>query len=96
MADKGQQLDARQALTALAEGQMQCAVTGDAFQLLLQLPDESALQAVMRNVVVFARMKPHQKAQVMNLLNARGLYQLQQGMLRHIQVRQRCTDQTTG
>ena len=84
--DDNVEWDARQALTALAEGHMQCAVTGEAFQLLLQLPDVSALDAVMRNVVVFARMKPHQKGQVMNLLNARGLYQMQGDKPRHIQV----------
>ena len=84
--DDNVEWDARQALTALAEGHMQCAVTGEAFQQLLQLPDVSALDAVMRNVVVFARMKPHQKGQVMNLLNARGLYQMRGDKPRHIQV----------
>ena len=78
--------EAMQALTALAEGRVQCAVTGQAFELLLQLPDQSALDAVMRNVVVFARMKPHQKGQVMNLLNARGLHQMHEGKSKHIQV----------
>jgi len=36
-------------------------VTGEAFELLLQLPDHSVLEAVMQNVVLFARMMPHQK-----------------------------------
>ena len=84
--DNDEEWDALQALTALSEGRVQCAVTGEAFQLLLQLPDVSALGAVMRNVVVFARMKPLQKGQVMDLLNARGLHQMHAGKLRHIQV----------
>ena len=84
--DDDKEWDAMQALTAVAEGRLQCAVTGEAFQLLLQLPNESALGTVMRNVVVFARMKPHQKGQVMNLLNARGLHHMYAGEPRHIQV----------
>lgn len=74
------------ALSALAEGQLQCAVTGDALKLMLQLPDTSLLEAVMRNAVVFARMKPHQKGQVMHLLGTVGLHQLFDGRHRHIQV----------
>ena len=81
-----EQWDFRRALTLLAEGGMQCAVTGDALQLLLQLPDESALMAVLHTAVVYARMKPHQKGQIMDLLGMRGLYQLQGTSLRHIQV----------
>ena len=77
--DNGNEVNGMQALSALAEGHMQWAVTGDALQLLLQLPDVSVLNAVMRNVVVFARMKPFQKGQVMNLLNARGLHQMHGG-----------------
>ena len=84
--DDDTEWDAMQALTALAEGRVQCAVTGEAFQVLLQLPDVSALGAVMRNVVVFARMKPLQKGQVIDLLNARGLHQMHEGKPRHIQV----------
>ena len=91
MGDNDEEWNAMQALTALAEGHVQCAVTGEAFQLLLQLPDVSALGAVMRNVVVFARMKPHQKGQVMDLLNARGLHQVHAGKPRHIQVYSNCT-----
>lgn len=91
MGDNDEEWNAMQALTALAEGHVQCAVTGEAFQLLLQLPDVSALGTVMRNVVVFARMKPHQKGQVMDLLNARGLHQVHAGKPRHIQVYSTCT-----
>ena len=74
-------------LKALSEGQLQCAVTGDAFDHMLQLGDLSLLESVMRSAVVFARMKPHQKGQVMDLLGARGMHQLYQGQPRHIKVR---------
>lgn len=86
VADGAEVWEEGRAVTALAEGQVQCAVTGDAFRLLLQLPDQVVLDAVMRNVVVFARMKPHQKGQIMSLLNARGLHQMCHGKQRHIQV----------
>ena len=78
--------DSRSALAALTEGQARCAVTGDAFDYLLQCEDLSALEAVMRNAVVFARMKPQQKGQVMDLLTIRGLYQMHKGQVRHIQA----------
>ncbi len=74
------------ALTALAEGQLQCTVTGDAFDHVLQLGDTSLLESLMRNAVVFARMKPHQKGQVVDLLSATGIHQLFDGQPRHIQV----------
>ena len=76
-----------QALSALAEGRMQCAVTGDAFQYMLQQPELSTLEAVMRNVIVFSRMQPHQKGQVVDLLSIRGIHQLFHGQPRHIAVR---------
>ena len=65
-----------EALTALTSGQTQCAVTGDAFQQMLQASDLSVLECVMRNSVVFARMKPHQKGQVMDLWQVTLLYAL--------------------
>ncbi|DBB02797.1 TPA: hypothetical protein ACH3X1_013629 [Trebouxia sp. C0004] len=77
--------EAEWALTALAEGQLQCTVTGDAFDHVLQLGDTSLLESVMRNAVVFARMKPHQKGQVVDLLSATGIHQLFDGQPRHIQ-----------
>ena len=40
----------------------------------------------MRNVVVFARMKSHQKGQVMDLLGERGLHQIFKGQPRHVPV----------
>ena len=75
-----------EALKALSEGQMQCALTGDSFDYLLQHCDLSLLEVVMRSAVVFARMKPHQKGQVMDLLGSRGLYQFVDGQQRHVQV----------
>ena len=36
---------------------MQCAVTGNAFEYLLHLPDLSLLDSVLRNAVVFSRMQ---------------------------------------
>ncbi len=79
-------MDPCEALTAMAEGSTQCAVTGDAFEHLLQLHDVSVLEAVMRNAVVFSRMQPHQKGQVMDLLGTRGIHQPYDGQPRHIQV----------
>ena len=75
-----------EALTALAEGQAQCAVTGAAFQCLLEQPDLAPLETVMRSVIVFARMQPHQKGQAVKLLTGQGLHQLHKGVPRHIQV----------
>ena len=65
---------------------MQCAVTGEAFEMLLQLKEASLLETVMRNAVIFSRMQPHQKGQVMDLLGGRGIHQPNQGNPRHIQV----------
>ena len=79
-------LSASQALAALAAGQMQCAVTGDALLSLLQQRDLSSLETVMRNAVVFSRMQPHQKGQVVDLLSTRGMHQLFDGQPRFIQV----------
>jgi len=85
-AQRNLECEAGWALTALAEGHMQCTVTGDAFDHVLQLGDTSLLESVMRNAVVFARMKPHQKGQVVDLLSATGIHQLFDGQSRHIQV----------
>ncbi len=83
----GHCLDASEVVNALAEGQMQCAVTGDALEALLQKHDLSLLETVLRNAVVFSRMKPHQKAQVVDLLGVNGINQLMDGRLRYIPVR---------
>ncbi|DBB06818.1 TPA: hypothetical protein ACH3X3_009479 [Trebouxia sp. C0006] len=82
--DVRQDGEALRALTSIAEGQAQCAVTGAAFEHLLQQEDLSVLEAVLQNAVVFARMRPHQKAQVLSLLGAGGLHQVFQGRHRHI------------
>ena len=79
-------LEASEALHALAEGRLQCAVSGEALEHLLQHHDLSGLETVMRNVVVFSRMKPHQKGQVMDLLGMRGIHQMIQGHTRYIPV----------
>ena len=80
------QLDAADGLRALAEG-MQCAVTGDAFELMLQHHDLSVLETVMQSAVVFSRMQPHQKGQVMDFLGMRGIHQLFNSQPRYIAVR---------
>ena len=82
----GQDHDPGLVLKALSEGHLQCAVTGDAFNHMLQLEDLSLLESVMRSAVVFARMKPQQKGQVMDLLGVTGIRQLRQERPRHIQV----------
>ena len=69
------------------QGEAQCCVTGPAFEQLLQLGDLPLLETVMRNVVVFSRMKPHQKGQVMDLLSTRGLHQLIDGQQHQFPVR---------
>ena len=84
--DIRQDNEATRALTSIAEGQAQCAITGAAFEHLLQQEDLGILQAVLQNAVVFARMQPHQKAQVMSLLGAAGLHQVFRGRHRHIPV----------
>ena len=76
------------ALTALSEGGLQCALTGNAFQLLLQHQDLSFLDTILRNAAVFARMQPHQKGQVVDLLSFRGLHQNFNGQPRHVRVSQ--------
>lgn len=84
--ENNQQLDQSQALTSLAEGRAQCAVTGAAFELLLQQQDLSTLEVVMRSVSVFARMQPHQKGQVMDLVTRRGIHQMASSGSRYIPV----------
>ena len=78
--------DSLVALSAMAEGQMQCAVTGPALERLLQLSDLSVLETVMCSVVVFSRMQPHQKGQVMDLLGMMGIHQIFNGQSRFIPV----------
>ena len=61
-------------------------MTGPAFEYLLQQEDLSVVETVMRNVIVFSRMRPHQKGQVMDLLGTRGLHQIYKGQQRTIPV----------
>ncbi len=64
---------AHEALQSMAQGQAQCCVTGQAFDHMLQCQDPAAvLDTVMQNAAVFARMRSHQKGQVMELLSSRG------------------------
>ena len=84
-----------EAITAMVSGEVQCAVTGSAFDHILHISDVSVLETVMRSVLVFARMKPHQKGEVMDLLSVRGLHQMHQGQPRHLQVSLlRCVQQS--
>ena len=77
-----------EAISSMTEGSMQCAVTGDALEYMLRMHDVSLLEAVMRNALVFSRMQPHQKGQVMDLLGTRGIHQQFEGQPRYIQVGQ--------
>ena len=70
------------------QGEAQCCVTGAAFEHMLQLGDQALLETVMRNVVVFSRMKPHQKGHVMDLLGSRGLHVVLRGQQHHLPVSQ--------
>ena len=79
-------MGATEALAGLAEGRMQCAVTGDAFERLLRFGDLSMVETVMHSAVVFSRMQPVQKGQVVDLLGSRGIHQLFDRQPRHIQV----------
>ncbi len=81
-------LEPCEAIASMAEGSMQCAVTGDALEYMLRMHDVSPLEAVMRNAVVFSRMQPHQKGQVMDLLGTRGIHQQFEGQPRYTQVGQ--------
>ena len=83
-------LEPSEALHALAEGRLQCAVTGEALEHLLQHHDLSVLESVMQNAVVFSRMKPHQKGQVVDLLGMPGIHQMFQGHARYIPVGSAC------
>lgn len=78
---------ALQALQSVAQGQAQCCVTGRAFDHMLQHPEPAAMfETVLQNAVMFARMRSHQKGQVMELLSSRGLHQIVAGQKRHIPV----------
>ena len=61
-------------------------MTGAALQHMLQLGDQSLLDLIISNAVVFSRMKPYQKGQVMDLLGQRGLHQEVHGQQQHLHV----------
>ncbi|DBA67665.1 TPA: hypothetical protein ACH3X2_001258 [Trebouxia sp. C0005] len=69
-----EEVDPHTAITSIAQGSMRCCVTGPALQHILQKADAPLVEAVMRSLVVCARMRSHQKAQVMDLLGRTGLY----------------------
>ena len=77
---------AAEAIVAMAEGRLQCAVTGSAFEQLLHHASLLMVDTVLQNAVLFARMRPHQKGQVMDLLSSRGLHHAFQGHSRHLPV----------
>ena len=62
----------RDAIALIAEGH-QCIITGSVFEYMLQHADSAFLETVLRNVAVCARMKSHQKAQLVQLLGAHGV-----------------------
>lgn len=63
---------AAQAFAAAAEGS-QCIITGAVFDFLLEHAEPAVLETVLRATVAYARMKSHQKAQLVNLLGREGL-----------------------
>ena len=81
-----QEIEQSLALASLAQGRAQCAVTGAGFELLLQQSDLSTLEVVMHSSIVFARMQPHQKGQVMHLVTHHGLHQMTSNGSRFIPV----------
>ena len=85
--DSNQEIEQSLALASLAQGRAQCAVTGAGFELLLQQSDLSTLEVIMQSSIVFARMQPHQKGQVMHLVTRRGLHQMTPNGSRYIPVR---------
>ena len=63
-------------LQSMACRHAQYAVTGAAFHHLPQMSDTPVLETVIHNAVVIARIKPHQKGHIMDMLTVRGLYQM--------------------
>ncbi|KAL0024457.1 hypothetical protein WJX77_006172 [Trebouxia sp. C0004] len=69
-----EEVDSHTAITSLAQGSVRCCVTGPALEHILQKADAPLVETIMRSLVVCARMRSHQKAQVMDLLGPTGLY----------------------
>lgn len=61
-----------EAFQLIAEGTI-CAVTGSAFDHLLQLCEPAVMQSVLQSLVAAARMQSHQKAQLVKMLSCQGL-----------------------
>ena len=74
LAEEGQlmPLNKSSAMTLIAEGH-QCMITGPVFEYLVQRAEPVFLETVLRNVAVCARMRSHQKAQLVQLLGTHGL-----------------------
>ncbi|DBA95425.1 TPA: hypothetical protein ACH3X3_013297 [Trebouxia sp. C0006] len=79
-----EEIDAQHAITSLAQGLLQCCVTGPAFEGMLLQADGPVVQAIMSSLVVCARMKGQQKGQVIDLLSQRGLHRTLQGEQCHL------------
>ena len=62
----------KDAFALIAEGH-QCIITGPVFEWMLQHAEPSLLDSVLRNVAVCARMRSHQKAQLVQLLGTQGI-----------------------
>ncbi|KAL0028992.1 hypothetical protein WJX77_010388 [Trebouxia sp. C0004] len=82
--DGEEEIDAQRATTSLAQGLLQCCVTGPAFEGMLLQADGPVVQAIMSSLVVCARMKGQQKGQVIDLLSQRGLHLTLQGEQCHL------------
>ncbi|KAL3153004.1 hypothetical protein ABBQ38_012031 [Trebouxia sp. C0009 RCD-2024] len=61
-----------EAFQLIAEGTI-CAVTGSAFDHMLQLSEPAVMHSVLQSLVVAARMQSHQKAQLVKMLSCQGL-----------------------
>ncbi|KAL3140947.1 hypothetical protein ABBQ32_005472 [Trebouxia sp. C0010 RCD-2024] len=61
-----------EAFQLIAEGTL-CAITGSAFEHLLQLSEPAVMQSVLQSLAVAARMQSHQKAQLVKMLSCQGL-----------------------
>ena len=74
MAEEGRlvPLPQREAVAMIAEGH-QCIITGPVFDYLLKHAEPTLLETVLHNVAVCARMRSHQKSQLVQLLSNQGL-----------------------
>lgn len=61
-----------EAMTVMAEGGL-CIMTGPVFQHLLQHAEPAELELILRSTLVCARMRSHQKPQLVQLLGSAGV-----------------------